>query len=522
MNHLTKTTASRYASPVTSKKGVIGIGLPLQFAAQSRNRTVCGFFVSGTVNGGLNVGAQARRFSLRELPGRPTRSGCRPDWSRSGSFTTATSEPTMHSITLCTSTIREQDGLFSLNDLHKAAGGDKAHQPSNFLRLDQTQALVTELNSSDVRSLKTITGRNGGTYACRELVIAYAAWISAAFHLKVIRVFLAQHEQTQQVPALPMQPQPSLMGRRFLVTLEDGQEYIKPLSLEHCVVTPDKIPSLIRSGSLGLNRQQLADIAKACIEQLGQRSDKETRNQKPLKTNKPNTQGKNMTAIIFDTETTGINEPVIVEAAWLKISDPYTLAVLERFERRYNPGKPIELGAMATHHITDTDVACCPEASTFELPEGTEYLIGHNVDFDWKAIGEPPVKRICTLALSRYLFPELDSHTQSAMMYHFLGAEARHYLKNAHSAGADVENCSTVFSFLLNKMSDQGLIKDDAGLTFGEIWEISETARIPTVMTFGKHKGTPIKDVPSDYKRWLLNQPDVDPYLVKALRGVAA
>jgi exodeoxyribonuclease X len=36
-------------------------------------------------------------------------------------------------------------------------------------------------------------------------------------------------------------------------------------------------------------------------------------------------------------------------------------------------------------------------------------------------------------------------------------------------------------------------------------------------MTFGKWKGTPVKDVPYDYKRWLLGQPDVDPYLRKAL-----
>jgi len=111
-------------------------------------------------------------------------------------------------LTLGTSAIRELDGLFSLNDLHRASGGEEKHEPNRFIRLEQTQALIAEIEQppkmADAKAgnpalVKRHGGRNGSqTYACRELVIAYAAWISPAFHLKVIRVFL-----DTQAPALP-------------------------------------------------------------------------------------------------------------------------------------------------------------------------------------------------------------------------------------------------------------------------------------------------------------------------------
>ena len=53
----------------------------------------------------------------------------------------------MTAIVIDTITIRQgSEGRFCLNDLHKAAGGEKAHQPSDFLRQQKTQELITELS----------------------------------------------------------------------------------------------------------------------------------------------------------------------------------------------------------------------------------------------------------------------------------------------------------------------------------------------------------------------------------------
>jgi exodeoxyribonuclease X len=224
-----------------------------------------------------------------------------------------------------------------------------------------------------------------------------------------------------------------------------------------------------------------------------------------------------MVAIIGDTESTGLNDPRVIEAAWIRVPDPSTLNVEETFFQRYNPGKPIELGALATHHIYDEELADCPPYTDFALPADTEYLIGYNIDYDWKVIGQPNVKRICVMALCRHLFPGLDSYSQSAMLYFLERRDARVLLKGAHSAAADIQNCRLILLHLVPRIYAAGI-----RATWEGMWEFSERARIPSVMPFGKHKGAAISDIPADYKRWLLGQPDVDPYLVKALRGEAA
>ncbi|WP_288061348.1 P22AR C-terminal domain-containing protein [Rodentibacter caecimuris] len=112
----------------------------------------------------------------------------------------------MSNLTILNTSIRTLDNLYALNDLHSLSGGAEKHRPSHFLRLDQTKDLISAIESENsnvqICTFKIIRGSQGGTYACKELVIAYAAWISPAFHLVVLRAFLNQIEPPKQL-ALP-------------------------------------------------------------------------------------------------------------------------------------------------------------------------------------------------------------------------------------------------------------------------------------------------------------------------------
>ena len=110
----------------------------------------------------------------------------------------------MSNLQILSQSIRTFENLYALNDLHIASGGKSKHQPSNFVRLDTTKALIAEIEKDNQHALKIIRGGNfQGTYACEELVIAYAMWISPQFHLVVLRAFLAMHRNQPQQLALP-------------------------------------------------------------------------------------------------------------------------------------------------------------------------------------------------------------------------------------------------------------------------------------------------------------------------------
>lgn len=85
---------------------------------------------------------------------------------------------------------------YCINDLHKAAGSLSKNQPSKFLLLDSTKELIQEINKTgnlvleQNQAVKVINGGNQqGTYVAKELVYAYAMWISPKFSLQVIRAY---------------------------------------------------------------------------------------------------------------------------------------------------------------------------------------------------------------------------------------------------------------------------------------------------------------------------------------------
>ncbi|HHZ96585.1 MAG TPA: hypothetical protein EYN67_13775 [Flavobacteriales bacterium] len=97
------------------------------------------------------------------------------------------------------------DGLYSLNDLHKASGAKASKSPSKWQANKGTKAF---LSATRIRVLV----QNGGsdrssTYAPKKAVYAYAMWISPLFQSNVIDVFDAYVTGTLQTQVPQEQPQ---------------------------------------------------------------------------------------------------------------------------------------------------------------------------------------------------------------------------------------------------------------------------------------------------------------------------
>jgi len=90
-------------------------------------------------------------------------------------------------IILDVSVRQDELGRFCINDLHRASGGEKKNGPGYWLENQQIQELIEEM---EITGNPVIQSKQGlGTFVAKELVYAYAMWVSPSFHLKVIRAY---------------------------------------------------------------------------------------------------------------------------------------------------------------------------------------------------------------------------------------------------------------------------------------------------------------------------------------------
>lgn len=226
-----------------------------------------------------------------------------------------------------------------------------------------------------------------------------------------------------------------------------------------------------------------------------------------------------MQAIILDTETHTLNgQPIEIAYAPIQIHDgKLTLDKSQIFDQLYRVDEPISYAAMAVHHILESELVDQPHYTSFSLPQDTTYIIGHNIDYDIRALEKcgvdtSKIKAICTLALARLVWPDAEAHNISALIYMITkgSAKARDMIKKAHRADMDIILTANILMHEIHHLKIQ---------TIEELYTASEDARIPRAINFGKHRGTAIADLPADYMQWLLRQEDLDPYLRKAIEN---
>lgn len=86
-----------------------------------------------------------------------------------------------------------KDGLYCLNDLHKAAvnngiADEENHKPSTFKRY-QHEFIEACLNASE--KLVSVRGKNAATYASEIIAMKYAGWINPAYEIQLYKAVQA-------------------------------------------------------------------------------------------------------------------------------------------------------------------------------------------------------------------------------------------------------------------------------------------------------------------------------------------
>ena len=198
--------------------------------------------------------------------------------------------------------------------------------------------------------------------------------------------------------------------------------------------------------------------------------------------------------VVFDVETTGLDTRTCgltqIGAVLVKNGE-----IVDRFATLVDPGMPIPPAITELTGITDEMVKGAPTPAEalkrFLAFAGDRVLIAHNANFDTGVIRTLSQKEkipftntyLDTLALSRYVNPELKKHKLNLIAEHYKLGDFEH-----HRADADAEMLAQVFFVMCDRLREEGITNFEE--MNAAMSERADPLRLPTyhMVVFAKNK----------------------------------
>ena len=217
--------------------------------------------------------------------------------------------------------------------------------------------------------------------------------------------------------------------------------------------------------------------------------------------------------VTLDFETTGLTpgfQPL--EIAWVEFDQD--LNALDQVSSLLSTKVAIEPGAQRAHGITSKMLEGKPSLQEFLQSQHPEkfrdehvLVVAHNVGYDLPFFRPfcKQVTALCTMRLGQNLYPSLENFRLKTLASH-LGVE----IKPNHRALTDAQTCFE----LLRKYSEA------KNLAITELVNAANNFSADATIPFGKHKGTKIVDLPTDYRNWLAENLEPDHWIVAMIKDM--
>lgn len=205
-----------------------------------------------------------------------------------------------------------------------------------------------------------------------------------------------------------------------------------------------------------------------------------------------------MQIAVVDTETTDIENPGVVEFAAVVVDTEKRKTVGEFYSYVNPEDRPMNIKALATHHITQDLYESAPILTDVlkqaePVLKKAELWCAHNAKFDGQFF--PKQTFICTWRIARHIWPDAPGHSNQVLRY-WLNLPGPTSDLPPHRALPDAQ----VTSQILFRILDNITIKECVSLS-------NKLVTLKTI-TFGKYEGRMYEEVVRKdprYFRWVLN-----------------